>query len=141
MQLFPWNEDYEIGITEIDKQHRHLVGIINQLSDAMIEQKGDEAVPQILKKLVDYIQLHFSTEEEFMHRGNYPALDTHSQEHHDMTREVLEFRKNYSRNHQVSPSELLGFLCEWLKNHILMSDKELGRFLKNPPTAWNKSSV
>jgi hemerythrin len=132
MQLFPWNEDYEIGITEIDKQHRHLVGIINELSDAMIEQKGDEAVPQILEKLVDYIQLHFSTEEEVMHRGNYPALDTHSQEHHDMTREVLEFRKNYSRNHQVSPSELLGFLCEWLKNHILMSDKELGRFFKNP---------
>jgi len=135
MQLFPWDEDYEIGITEIDRQHRHLVDIINELSDAMIAQKGHKTVPQILEKLVDYIQLHFTTEEEIMRRGNYPALDKHYQEHHEMTGEVLEFRKNYSKNHEVSPSEVLGFLCDWLKNHILVSDKEFGRFLKTQPTA------
>jgi hemerythrin len=135
MQLFPWNDSYEIGITEIDTQHRQLVDIINELSDAMIAQKGYKTAPQILQKLVDYIQLHFSTEEEIMRRGNYPALDKHRQEHHEMTGKVLEFRKNYSKNHEVSPSAVLGFLCDWLKNHILVSDKEYGRFLKPPPTA------
>jgi hemerythrin len=35
--------------------------MINELSDAMIDQKGDKTVPQILQKLVDYIQLHFTT--------------------------------------------------------------------------------
>ena len=135
MQLFPWDDSYEIGMTEIDRQHRQLVDIINELSDAMIDQKGDKTVPQILQKLVDYIQLHFTTEEEIMRRGNYPALDKHCQEHLEMIGKVLEFRKNYSKNHEVSPSALLGFLCDWLKNHILVSDKEYGRFLKTPPTA------
>ena len=133
MQLFPWDDSYEIGITEIDRQHRQLVDIINELADAMISQKGDKKVPQILQKLVDYIQLHFTTEEEVMRRENYPALDKQCREHLEMTGEVLELRKNYAKNHEISPSEVLGFLCDWLKNHILESDMEFGRFLKNPP--------
>ena len=57
-----------------------------------------------------------------------------------MTREVHEFRNNYSDSHEISPSELLGFLCAWLKNHILASDMEFGRFLKTLPTAKEKSN-
>ena len=132
MQLFPWDRDYEIGIIEIDRQHRHLVDIINELADAMIAQKGHETVPLILDKLVDYIQLHFTTEEEVMRRENFPALDKQRREHLDMTGQVLEFRKNYSQNLEVSPSEVLGFLCTWLKSHILESDMEFGRFLNSP---------
>ena len=70
MQLFPWQEDYEIGLVEIDRQHRHLVRLINELSDAMIAHKGHKTAPQSLEKLVDYIQLHFTTEEEVMRGGN-----------------------------------------------------------------------
>lgn len=131
--MFPWKTNYEIGIAGIDQQHRHLVGIINELSDAMIVQKGHKTVPLILDKLVDYIQLHFTTEEEIMRRESYPALDKQCQEHLEMTGEVLEFKKNYSKNHEVSSSEVLGFLCAWLKNHILVSDMEFGRFLKPLP--------
>ncbi len=141
MQLFPWQQDYEIDIPEIDQQHRHLVGLINELSDAMIAQKGHKTAPQSLEKLADYIHLHFTTEEEVMRRGNYPAFDNHCQEHLEMTAAVLKFRKDYSDNHEVSPSELLGFLCAWLKNHILASDMELGQFLKTLPAAREKSGL
>jgi len=134
MQLFPWDDDYEIGMSEIDRQHRHLVDIINELADAMIAQKGHETVPQILEKLVDYIQLHFTTEEEVMRRENYPALEKQCREHLEMTGELLELRKNYAKSHEISPSEVLGFLCTWLKNHILESDMDFGRFLRHPPT-------
>ena len=64
MPLFLWKKSYEIGIDEIDNQHRKLVGIINELSDAMMVQKGYKAVPHILEQLTDYIQFHFTTEEE-----------------------------------------------------------------------------
>ena len=39
MPLFLWKKNYEIGIAEIDTQHRNLVGIINGLSDAMMNKK------------------------------------------------------------------------------------------------------
>ena len=131
MPLFLWKKSYEVGIAEIDVQHRRLVGFINELSDAMMVKQGHRAVPHVLEELIDYIQLHFTSEEGLMQEMNYPALDEHCQEHLEMTKQILEFKARYSRDHDLSPSELLAFLCEWLKDHILASDKELGKYLRS----------
>jgi hemerythrin len=40
MQPIPWKEQYEIGVKEIDKQHRHLLDIINQVI-ASIEKNNE----------------------------------------------------------------------------------------------------
>jgi len=128
MPLFLWKRSYEIGVAEIDVQHRRLVGFINELSDAMMVKQGHRAVPHVLEELIDYIQLHFTTEEELMQRVKYPALDEHCQEHLEMTKQILQFKARYYREQDLSPSELLGFLCEWLKVHILDSDKEFGGY-------------
>ena len=61
MPLFLWKRSYEIGVAEIDVQHRRLVGFINELSDAMMVKQGHRAVPHVLEELIDYIQLHFTT--------------------------------------------------------------------------------
>lgn len=125
MPLFLWKKSYELGIAEIDTQHRNLVGIINELSDAMMNQKGYTVVPHILEKLVDYIQFHFTTEEEIMRDTKYPALDEHCQEHLAMTTKVIEFKRAYANNHEINVVEVLNFLCDWLKEHIVVSDKKL----------------
>ncbi len=125
MPLFLWKKSYEIGLAEIDTQHRNLVGIINELSDAMMNQKGYTVVPHILEKLVDYIQFHFTTEEEIMRDTKYPALDEHCQEHLAMTTKVIEFKRAYANNHEINVVEVLNFLCDWLKEHIVVSDKKL----------------
>ena len=117
MPLFLWKKSYEIGLTEIDTQHRNLVGIINELSDAMMNQKGYTVVPHILEKLVDYIQFHFTTEEEIMRDTKYPALE--------MTTKVIGFKRACAKNHEINVVEVLNFLRDWLKEHIVMSDKKL----------------
>ena len=48
MLLFLWKKNYEIGIAKIDTQLRNLVGIINGLSDAMMNKKGYVIVTYIL---------------------------------------------------------------------------------------------
>lgn len=130
MSLFLWKKSYEIRCPEIDMQHRRLVGLINELSDAMMIRKGYRAVPHVLGELVDYIQLHFTAEERLMQEMNYPDLDTHREEHLDMTEKILAYRVQYSQGHDLAAGELLGFLCEWLKSHILARDKEFGSYLR-----------
>ena len=130
MPLFLWKKSYEIGVAEIDMQHRHLVGIINNLADAMMSKVGYRSVPLVLDELEAYIQLHFTTEEELMHDVNYPALAEHRQEHLGLTRKVLAFKKTYQQDQQFNPVELLDFLCNWLKNHIAVSDKALAKFVR-----------
>ena len=130
MPLFLWKKSYEIGIAEIDDQHRKLVDIINELSDAMMVQKGYKAIPHILEQLIDYIQFHFTTEEEIMRNAKYPALDEHSREHLVMTKKVLDFKRDHSKGHDVYSGDVLNFLCDWWKEHIIVSDKQLRAHIK-----------
>jgi len=125
MPIFLWKKSYETGIAEIDDQHRQLVVMINELSDAMMNRRGYLTAPDILEKLGDYIQFHFTTEEKIMHETKYPALDEHCQEHLVMTNKVLAFKRNHSKNHDINSGEVLNFLCDWLKEHIVVSDKKL----------------
>lgn len=130
MPLFLWKKSYETGLAEIDVQHRRLVGMINELSDAMMERQGQRALPHVLEELVAYIQLHFTTEEEAMHVRNYPELDQHREAHLELTRKVLAFKDRYAREHDLDTREMLDFLCGWLKDHILVSDKAFGEYVR-----------
>jgi hemerythrin-like metal-binding protein len=130
MSLFLWKKSYEIGFPEIDMQHRRLVGLINELSDAMMISQGYRAVPHVLEELVDYVQLHFTSEESLMHEMNYPGQVEHCAEHLDFTGKILGYKGRYARDHDVDASELLRFMCEWLKNHIVARDQEFGRYMR-----------
>ena len=37
MQFFYWNKSFEVGIPEIDQQHRRLVDFINALAETIVE--------------------------------------------------------------------------------------------------------
>ena len=130
MSLFLWKKSYETGAPEVDVQHRRLVGMINELSDAMMERQGQKAVAHVLDELTSYIELHFDTEEALMKKCSYPGLTRHSNQHILLTRQVLEFREKFRLEHEVQSKELLDFLCSWLKNHIMVDDKEFGEYLR-----------
>lgn len=129
MSLFLWKRSYEINIPEIDVQHRRLVGMINELADAMMMQKGQRTLPHILEEMEDYIQLHFTTEETIMRKENYLELEEHVIEHTQLTRQFLEYKDKYYLDHDLDPKALLDFLCRWLKNHISVNDKAFGEFI------------
>ncbi len=130
MPLFFWKKSYEINVPEIDMQHRRLVGLINELSDAMIVKQGHKSIQRVLTGLVDYIQVHFSTEEEAMQRINYPSLYEHRQEHLNLTSQVLDIEERYNFDNDLDSQEALNFLCDWLKTHIIVSDKDFGNFIR-----------
>ena len=70
MPFIQWNSDLEVKVREIDKQHQQLVSMINDLYDAMQEQKGRDAVGNIVNRLIDYTKTHFSLEEKYFDRFN-----------------------------------------------------------------------
>ena len=54
MALFEWKNDLSVGIAEIDRQHKVLIDLINQLHDAMLTRKTKEVMSGNLKGLLDY---------------------------------------------------------------------------------------
>lgn len=76
-----WKKSYDIKVAEIDILRRRLVGLINELSVAMMSRPGFRALHRVLNELINYIQRHFATEEALMQEVNYSGLDEHHQEH------------------------------------------------------------
>lgn len=130
MTLFLWKKSYEIGVAEIDMQHRQLVGFINELSEAMMVKQGHRTVPHVIEELGAYILLHFTTEEALMEKSFYPGRADHHNKHLELTGKFLAFKDRYFQDQKLNPKELLDFMCNWLKDHIMMCDKEFGVYLR-----------
>ena len=124
-----WNNTFTVGVQEFDEHHRKLMGMLTQLSEAMRVGKGKDAVGAILTSLIAYTRSHFDAEERALSKYGYPELAAHKQEHDNLTRKVLDFQQDYAQSRVGLSIPLMTFLENWLKDHILGTDKGYGPFL------------
>ncbi len=128
MALFEWKDEMSVNVKEIDSQHKKLVNLLNELHSAMLERKSKEALGKILDELIDYADIHFRTEEKYFDRFGYPETDAHKKEHRDFVEKVLDFRKGYREGRLLLSMDVMNFLKDWLKNHIMGSDQKYSKF-------------
>jgi len=81
MSEFKWDEGLSVGVDEIDNDHKMLVSIIAELSDAIEENHESDVIKDVFVKLESYVQLHFKREEALMRQCGYQDLDTHISSH------------------------------------------------------------
>lgn len=130
MPLFIWKPSYEMDVPEIDLQHRQLVGLINELYEAMKEARGQAVLDHILDELQMYIQDHFETEEKYMRKHRYPEFETHREEHRSLGTQVIALQELREQEGKISTPELMSFLCTWLRDHLAGADKDFGNYLQ-----------
>ena len=130
MAFLNWNDNLNIGILQIDVQHKNLVNMINQLYEAMSTGKGKEVVGKIVKEMAGYTITHFGTEEKLMQQHGYPELPQHKKEHELFVKKVQEFSSEIQKGNLIITSNVANFLKEWLIKHIQGTDKKYGPFLK-----------
>ena len=64
--LITWDSSISFGIDAIDKQHRHLVDLVNKLHQAMRSRAGRSVLGATLGELAQYTIEHFADEERMM---------------------------------------------------------------------------
>jgi hemerythrin-like metal-binding protein len=127
--LINWTNDFLIGVDEVDRQHRHLVDILNRLHDAMQTGGKSRDVLRVLDDLVNYTKYHFAAEERQMQTAGYPQLAEHRRKHEAMVAKVGEFATDALTGKATVTMRLMTFLKEWLARHILETDKEFGEYV------------
>lgn len=131
MSLIKWDDSIQIGISTIDGQHKILVDLINTLFDAMKEQKGNEIIRDILKKLVAYTQTHFANEEKYFEEFSYPDAAAHIEEHKKFISEIKQFITDFKSGKISLSTDVMQFLSKWLQDHIKKTDHKYAEFLKS----------
>ena len=51
MAFFEWDDNYSVGVAEIDQQHQRLIGLINELHEAMTQGSSRNALVSAIDEL------------------------------------------------------------------------------------------
>ncbi len=131
MSLIIWDEQYLLGIKEIDEQHKQLADCINQFHAAFVVDNNSMVFDEILNTLKKYIKTHFKYEQKLMKKFNYPETDEHIQEHESFKAKIIEIEKTYLATKSNPGADVLGFLIDWMLTHILEIDYRLTEYILN----------
>ena len=128
---FEFSDEYLTGISLIDKEHRELFRIIGEvrqlIGNDFAYDKFDDIV-SLLEELKEYTKFHFADEEEYMKSINYEGLEAQQRAHDAFVARLEEIDlTQIDENQQKTLEDILAFLTEWLVNHILHSDKNIGK--------------
>jgi hemerythrin len=130
MPITQWSSRLSVGVKAFDEDHARLIGLLNQLYDAVQARKGGEHLRPILDGLVRYVKGHFAREEQIMTLHGYPDRAAHKAEHDEFARRVLDVcARQETGKASVLSAELLNVLASWLVTHIQGSDQGYGAFL------------
>ena len=123
MAFIEWTEDLNLGIPEVDADHKVMISLINQLDAGIGDGEAYGTIGSILNTLVEYTALHFLREEMVMDACQYPNMERHIEKHGELNDRVIDIQCRYFDNREsVAVDELLDFLKGWLTNHVLTED-------------------
>jgi diguanylate cyclase (GGDEF)-like protein/hemerythrin-like metal-binding protein len=131
MDSFVWDKHFVTGLEEVDKQHHHLVDVLNQFGELLTQHEGAafDDIEKVFGELAAYAQYHFAEEESLMDKS---GVDQRHQEHHrhehtSFLQEVTQMHAGISPENPDSAKPLLKFLIYWLAYHILGSDQSMAK--------------
>jgi hemerythrin len=125
MPFLEWKDTYNIGVKEIDNQHRGIFDIIDKLFTSRSYEPDGKYFFLMLNNLVEYAQVHFATEERYMQEAQYPKFATHLQEHQLFIAQVSKLVRNVENKEIDIENKTLDFLKHWYLAHILGTDHDL----------------
>ncbi|MBN1398162.1 MAG: hemerythrin family protein [Bacteroidetes bacterium] len=124
MRFLEWEDSYNIGVKEIDIQHRGLFDIVSRLFTSRNYQTEGKYFIATLSQFIDYTKVHFATEERYMREAEYPKLDAHQKEHNEFLSEVIELARDCENKVPGIEQKILDFLKSWYIKHILGTDRD-----------------
>ncbi|WP_161539589.1 bacteriohemerythrin [Paramagnetospirillum kuznetsovii] len=127
-----WRDQMNVGIPEIDADHRHLISIANEFEGAVRRGAGqaDElSIRSTLRQMQHYARDHFAREERMQEKMGYDGLAENKIQHAMLLRSLNDFIVLFSDGRLGPPAEatekMTAFLNRWLVDHILKIDLKM----------------
>jgi hemerythrin len=130
MAYVTWDPSLETGNEVVDRQHKGLYDLLNELYDSIVESPEIGAQDEVLSRMAEYAVVHFADEEALMRSINYPALGEQQRLHHDFVAEVGRMTEEWRSGGTLLPLTVAMFLRQWLAEHIGIEDKKIGEFIR-----------
>lgn len=125
MAPLEWKDDYSVGIPAVDHEHRELIGLVNQLHEALALEKSEEEVAEIFGDLFRAISAHFALEERFMREQRYDQTTEHKADHERLLDELRDIMDDHRAGEGDSIERLSASVDAWFATHFQTHDARL----------------
>lgn len=128
--MYEFKDEYRTGIQQIDEEHKKLFEIAEQA----YQLKNEEFMPDkydhirhILEQLIEYTDTHFKHEEEYMQSIGYKQMFMQKVQHDALRKQMAEWDLDaIDENQDETIDKILHIVTDWLAEHILGYDKQIG---------------
>ena len=131
MKTIEWQNEYTVGVKELDDQHRNLLKTINTLLEEQRDKYEAAKFSTALSSLIHYAYIHFATEERYLLQVHFPNLKQHVLEHINFIMKTVGLALRIENSGDELRIELLHYLKVWYSYHVLGTDRNYVPFL--PP--------
>lgn len=129
MEKIIWNDNFSVGVEDLDEQHKKIIKIVNKLIEMEDAKVDSEVISDTLTEMTKYAAEHFTYEENLMDEYHYPDYSLHKDQHKQFRKQTAKFCMDTMNYKSTIPIEILTFLKDWWIDHILNSDMKYKSFL------------
>ena len=124
-----WSKAFETGIAKVDEQHKQLFEQV----DILMDKDNANRHKEVINFLDDYIVKHFSYEQQMHRETKYPKAGEHKKMHDDYIVVFHKMKDKYFKEGAtiMNNMEINKTVVGWLKDHIMVHDKEFGTYCKS----------
>ena len=123
--LYPWKEEYSVGVSRFDNHHKRLFDIANQLHQLMKTGQGEQAIEKTVRELAEYTRYHLSEEEKTMQSISYSDILAHKRAHRVFTDGLNEAMVEVDKGRTTFVViKIAKMVIDWLIGHIFAIDKK-----------------
>ena len=126
---FDWDPSMEMGIPEIDEQHKELFRIAREIERLIITQADNpdrKAILEGLCEVRDYVTYHFYTEENIIRERAIEQLESHKASHDAFLDQIQAIDCDALVANPVQElARIKMMIQDWLFQHILVEDRAI----------------
>jgi hemerythrin len=128
MEPIRWTEEFSVGVSEMDRQHKKFMRMLNRLINEPEAQTHSETISDLLSGMIAYAREHFRDEEALMAEYGYPFKDHQTEQHKAFVKKTVDICSAVEVGVDSVPQVLLAYLKDWLVQHILQQDMRYKTF-------------
>lgn len=125
MPLLDWKPEYSLGIESVDTEHRQMIGMINDLYQAMDDDADSQTIEHFLGEIHAAISAHFALEEREMQKHRYHEFAAHKDDHEELLDQIRDLMDVFERDRETGFELLQQRLSGWFEAHFKSFDARL----------------
>ncbi len=125
MSLIQWKSEFELGVPDVDYEHRELIELINTIYSFIEDGASPEHVLDGLADIFAHISAHFALEEKIMRDAGYEAYSGHKADHEKLLDQLRDIMDSVDDDGSYDRAQLSHDLERWFSVHFKTFDAEL----------------